>query len=151
MQLSRIMYVSSGVGRVTEEEIQKILGSARRNNAANDVSGMLLFCDGNFLQLLEGPPQAVEKTLERIASDARHKDINVLLRETADERSFANWSMGFDRVGPKNAAGSNSAFEISRNAIEGQMIGENSWQVRRMMETFYTINTRSPLNLTTAD
>jgi hypothetical protein len=147
MNLIQLLYVSSGVGRVSEQDIKKILNSARRNNTESGVTGMLLFCDDNFLQLLEGSPAAVEATFSRIKRNPLHTDIHVLLRDTVDARSFENWSMGFDRVSGQEIAPSEAAFEISRKAIKGHMTSADSWEVRRMMENFYNINTRLDLHL----
>lgn len=96
-RLYRLVYYSSN--RVpaarTTAEIESILASARRNNAALDVTGALLFNDGCFAQVLEGRRAALEELFERIQNDPRHADATVLQFEEAAARSFPAWSMGF--------------------------------------------------------
>ena len=59
---------------------------------------MLLFHDNQFLQLLEGPEAAVRNCFGIIARDPRHTGLRVLLTDEVLERSFPDWTMGFERV-----------------------------------------------------
>jgi hypothetical protein len=81
-----------------QAEIEHILLSARRANAANGVSGALLFSDGCFAQVLEGPRDAVEATFESIQCDARHADVTILHLHAVGQRSFADWAMAFGGI-----------------------------------------------------
>jgi hypothetical protein len=76
-------------------EIAAILASARRANAANGVTGALLSTASGFAQVLEGPRDIVEKTLERIGADRRHSDVTVLSFTPTERRCFPDWPMGF--------------------------------------------------------
>jgi hypothetical protein len=80
--------------------IGQILATSRRNNEAANVSGALLFNEGCFGQVLEGPRHAVEATFERIQQDPRHGDVSVLAFDPIENRSFAGWSMAY--VGGKS-------------------------------------------------
>lgn len=88
---SRSTIQPSGV----EAEIRKILDIARKENPKNDVTGALLFSGGCFAQVLEGPLSAVQSTLQRIRSDARHTEVSVLSCKPITSRSFADWSMAY--------------------------------------------------------
>ena len=95
-ELHRLVYYSRN--RISSEpaaEIQSILAASRRNNAAANVTGALIFNMGCFGQVLEGPRRAVEATFERIQRDPRHGDVSLLAFQPATERSFSNWSMAF--------------------------------------------------------
>ncbi|MBI1212000.1 MAG: hypothetical protein GC190_11090 [Alphaproteobacteria bacterium] len=147
--MRHLLYVSSSVGHVSDDEIAQILHRARRNNARNGITGMLLYCDGNFLQLLEGEDEAVETTFRRIKRDPHHRDIHVMLDDkNVSQHAFADWSMGFEKLQKASNPEKEAAFEISRMAIERHLEPGEFWVVRRMMETFYEINTRQCLNLT---
>jgi hypothetical protein len=56
---------------------------------------MLIHAEGSFLQVLEGPADAVQKTFERIERDPRHHQVLRLFNAAKTERSFAEWTMGF--------------------------------------------------------
>jgi hypothetical protein len=55
----------------------------------------ILYKDGNFLQVLEGPALAVKATLQRIELDDRHRGILVMKEGPIKDRSFSEWRMAF--------------------------------------------------------
>jgi hypothetical protein len=95
--LMHLIYLSELVDR-KESVLADILESAVRHNQRNEVSGMLLYADGNFLQVIEGEPQAVQETFERIRKDPRHRNVTVLLEEPLSEQHFSQWSMGYKQL-----------------------------------------------------
>ncbi len=106
--LEHLVYVSSAVHPCDASALEAILDSAVRHNQENGVTGMLLYKDGNFLQVLEGLPPAVTETFGRVAADPRHRDVTVIQREPVARREFGDWHMGFrllaDRDAPANPA-----------------------------------------------
>ncbi len=94
-RLKRIIYTSRVYKDGNEHLMQSILETARRKNAAADITGMLLFGDGTFIQVLEGPRTAVDELLAVISADPRHTDVELLYDEMIDERAFSDWSMAY--------------------------------------------------------
>ncbi|MDP3407925.1 BLUF domain-containing protein [Bosea sp. (in: a-proteobacteria)] len=96
MGLMRLVYASES--RLVEAnrhlEIDRIVESARRLNAGNDITGFLLATTGAFAQVLEGDDGAVFETYTRIAADPRHGAIQLLAKAPIDRRRFPRWSMG---------------------------------------------------------
>ena len=76
--------------------LEDILTKSRANNPAIGVTGNLIYHSDLFLQLLEGPHQAVNKLYETILADNRHTDIVKLRDETFNRRLFASWAMKKD-------------------------------------------------------
>jgi hypothetical protein len=72
------------------------LSASRRNNRRVDVTGLLIVGGRRFLQVLEGPQEAVQQTLGRIAEDPRHFAIVELSNRAITTRSFSRWAMGFE-------------------------------------------------------
>lgn len=97
-ELHQLIYVSTAVAELPESALQAILKSAREKNQAHGISGSLLYADGCFIQVLEGAPQAVAQTFERIQLDPRHHSVTVLLQRPVSERNFADWTMGYRRL-----------------------------------------------------
>ena len=93
--LFRIVYCSRNmIGAADPEaELQSILQSARANNAAQGVTGALLYNDGIFAQVLEGPFDAVQTVFERIQCDPRHDYVIVLQAASVIDRHFDGWAM----------------------------------------------------------
>jgi hypothetical protein len=98
MSLHQIVYVSSARRVFSDEQLLALLDVSRRNNAKVNVSGMLLYWDGNFMQALEGEKQDVDTVHARIAQDPRHHGLITLLHEPIAERSFGEWTMGFRHI-----------------------------------------------------
>ena len=76
-------------------DIQKILTSSRTNNGREGVTGALLYNQGNFAQVLEGPLARVGQIFERIQCDPRHSEVTVVESAPVDGRNFPEWSMAF--------------------------------------------------------
>lgn len=93
--LKRIIYVSSAVGAISAHALDAILSATRERNAAADISGLLLYHDGCFFQVLEGPDAAITETYARIAQDARHTGIILMTSTPITERAFGAWSMAY--------------------------------------------------------
>ncbi len=96
--LLQLGYVSTATGSTDRAGLLDILETARGLNHGAGVTGLLLFYDGHFMQLLEGEEHAVRDIFGRIAADPRHRDITVLFEEPIDERLFTDWTMGFQRL-----------------------------------------------------
>ena len=99
-------------------EVEQILATSRRNNPRDGVTGALLYSEGCFAQVLEGPLAAVEQTFERIQCDFRHADVMVLESRAVDARTFGDWSMAYGgALGPQAAArlGLDRAFTEPRS------------------------------------
>jgi Sensors of blue-light using FAD len=92
--IEQILYIST-ITPLATVEMSSILSSARRNNQAADITGLLLFNGKRFLQVLEGPADAVTATYARIAQDPRHRAQVVLSRKRVAQREFGDWSMAF--------------------------------------------------------
>jgi acylphosphatase len=90
-----IVYASSATQAFSKPDLQALLEQARKNNTKLGLTGMLLYKDGNFMQVLEGEKEAVSKLVDTIERDPRHKGVLVLLRGTSEERLFPDWTMGF--------------------------------------------------------
>jgi hypothetical protein len=98
MKLIQLIYVSAAKNLFNPAELRELLRLARIKNERLGVTGMLLYHEGSFLQVLEGPLSAVEPLLETINHDQRHEKVMLLLRREIEERNFADWKMGFADV-----------------------------------------------------
>ncbi len=96
-ELYQVIYASVATGPIPEDELLIMLNRSRENNARLGITGMLLHCDGCFIQALEGPKDQVVALLKVIARDSRHQGLQVLFEGPIKERRFSQWSMGFKR------------------------------------------------------
>ncbi len=84
--------------RTPAEALALLLRRARAKNQAADISGMLLYSECSFFQVLEGPASAVDACFARIQVDPRHARETRIVREVIAHRSFGDWTMGFSPV-----------------------------------------------------
>jgi hypothetical protein len=93
-----LLFVSAAAELFSEDELLALLETARRNNSRRGVTGLLLYYDGSFIEIIEGRRETVEWLFaEKISKDARHHGITKLISGFEPQRSFPSWSMGFVR------------------------------------------------------
>ena len=89
----RMFYISAARRLVTASELSDILAVSRERNRVDGVTGVILYQEGSFAQVLEGPEDAVRACFARIEKDRRHSGCTVILEEKADARLFEDWHM----------------------------------------------------------
>jgi hypothetical protein len=105
LRLERLVYESKATG--TTESIANlvvILAESQRNNDRDGLTGALAAHRERYIQVVEGPAQALDALLRRLESDPRHRDIVLLGREPIPARLFGRWSMASARVTPAHGA-----------------------------------------------
>ena len=99
-----LTYLSTATEPFSDAALRDLLGRCREKNHDVDLTGMLLYVGGHFIQTLEGDSSVVDETFARIEQDPRHRDVFIALREVADARTFSDWSMGFESLTPEDAS-----------------------------------------------
>jgi len=90
--LSYLLYTS--VSNIkNHEELDKILLTAVNFNKNKNITGILLFDETNFLQILEGEKEDIENLFDNIKKDKRHTEVLLKIRGTISNRNCPNWSM----------------------------------------------------------
>ena len=97
----QLFYLSSAVAPFSDEALDKLLTQARERNARHAVTGMLVYHEGSFLQILEGQKADVMTVFNSINKDARHNSIIVVDEAEVDHRAFSDWSMAFKKITPE--------------------------------------------------
>ncbi|MCR9278019.1 MAG: BLUF domain-containing protein [Pseudomonadaceae bacterium] len=93
--LTRVIYLSSATTPFSKQDLRDLLELCRTRNAPKNITGLLLYRDGNFMQIIEGPENEVSALYQRIEVDRRHSTVIRVIKEDISERYFENWSMGF--------------------------------------------------------
>ena len=95
VELRQLVYISDARYGLAKEDIEDILATSRRNNGEADVTGMLLYSSGIFIQALEGEPERIAALYAKISDDRRHDNVDLISDQTIEERGFSSWAMGF--------------------------------------------------------
>ena len=98
MHLHHLIYSSTANINLTEAELHRLLYHWRTTNAELGITGLLLYSEGNILQVLEGAAGKVHRLYARIAADPRHRSVVKLADGPVPTRAFAGWSMHLRNV-----------------------------------------------------
>lgn len=96
--IHQLVYSSRATQDFWPDDLFRLVEKARQKNAQRSVTGMLLFREGQFLQLLEGPEREVMSVFELVKRDPRHEAIKIILSAPIAARQFPDWTMGFERL-----------------------------------------------------
>lgn len=91
----QLVYSSSPAKKMLQSHLYIILRNARLKNKRANITGLLVFTDGIFLQVLEGDENAVRTIFQKIQSDTRHQNITTLFEGHVADRAFPNWEMAY--------------------------------------------------------
>ena len=98
--MCKIVYVlpsfitSSAARSFGHKDLESLLVEARTRNVQEKITGILLYKNGHFLQLLEGDEENVRRIYEKITHDVRHTNVTTVVENEMNERVFPSWSMG---------------------------------------------------------
>ena len=114
MHLTQMIYASTMTDPLSLDLVVQVLDTARDRNPRHGVTGMLVFGTERFLQLIEGPPEAVNRLYRNLVADPRHRDLRLISAGPVAARRFTDWSMGFWTVArgasPAAASGEQGRF-----------------------------------------
>ena len=132
----QVSYISSATSPMSNQDLSRLLEQCREYNAANSVTGMLLYSNSTFVQVLEGEDRVIDELLDRIEENARHTDIRLLYRKRIDRREYAGWNMGFKRIGKADLKDIEGVGDLSQSDFNVHFLGGHEGVVSALMEHF---------------
>lgn len=90
-----IIYTSEYVGRAEDidDVLADIVKRSKKNNSEYDITGLLFYHNGRFIQVLEGDKDSLEGLMSILEKDDRHENIQRIIDQTIKKRAFKEWSM----------------------------------------------------------
>lgn len=89
----QLIYHSLAVPGLSSDDLHEIIEISRRKNFDKGISGILVFNGSAFLQVLEGPQEAVTDLMGYIDRDPRHTEVRTLMEHLVPAREFGEWAM----------------------------------------------------------
>lgn len=124
MRWKRLIYCSRATVPMEQTlNIAELLGVSARNNERDEITGVLAFAEGLFIQALEGRKEAVDGLMTRLRADSRHRDIMVLGEDRAAERAFPIWVMETPKMRPSRTALLRTLVEEGCEGSYGKALG----------------------------
>lgn len=99
--MHHLIYLSQATIPFEETQLEHLLGQARQFNAAHGLTGMLLYGNGRFLQVLEGDEATVHSLYARIRQDPRHRNVTTYADKPIATRAFSDWRMAYHALPPE--------------------------------------------------
>ena len=90
-----LIYVSTATKIMTKDNLQSILMESMRHNYDHNITGILLYDQGSFCQVLEGDKKNVLSLFKKIKNDKRHFNVITISEKAIQYREFSAWSMRF--------------------------------------------------------
>lgn len=136
MALKHLIYLSAATGEAGEQELASILDASVRNNKPKNVTGVLLFTKGHFMQALEGDEQDLAEIYARIEKDPRHTDLVVLAHEHIVKRNFSQWNMGYRQLNDSDALANPAWAPFFADGFDATVIGAKPGTALSMLKLF---------------
>lgn len=83
---------------MSEEELDALVEKAKKKNLRLGVTGMLVYYDGSFIQILEGAEDVINDLFQTIKKDRRHDNVIIIDAEYIEHRSFSSWQMALKKL-----------------------------------------------------
>ena len=94
--IDQILYCSLMREPMDDAAVERMAQQAANLNRMDHITGMLMYADGVFVQLIEGPREAVKHLWARILLDKRHHGIVQLYhRREVESRACSDWDMRY--------------------------------------------------------
>ena len=136
MPLIRSVYVSAATKPFSPPQLRELLLKARAFNSSHGISGLLLYHQQSFFQILEGRANEVSSLFDRIEVDKRHHRVLLLSKGSVPHRNFGDWSMGFvdTELTPEKLPGFKKLMRAKSSFLELQ---GDSKLVARLIDGFH--------------
>lgn len=134
--LIHIVYVSFAQNNLSEKELKHLLREIRKKNAEQGITGLLLYNDGSFIQVIEGSEEVIHRVFTSISKDNRHTNVVKLLEEPIDHRAFPDWSMGFRQISDKQSSSIPGFSDFMHRENPAQTIRSSTEQVIYLLNSF---------------
>ena len=135
-RLFQIVYTSRATKLLTPEELRQLLAESNQRNSKAGITGLLLYKDGNFMQVLEGEEDAVRNLFNHVSRDTRHRGVLVLLRAPIEKREFPDWSMAFRDLNSAESKAIPGYSEFLNSPLTGKEFSSDPTRTHKLLLLF---------------
>ena len=128
-ELYCIIYTSTAWNDMLPDDIRVLAVRSSENNLDKNISGVLLYHDRTFFQVLEGDEGDLHVLYDVIQQDKRHYGAFKLYEGSIKRRNFSNWGMALANIG----AFSQDDADLFRSLVDaGPQLGDQSAMTSRI-------------------
>ena len=134
--LFQIIYMSNASEPFGRAALLELLQQSVERNRQADVSGLLLYKDGCFMQVLEGEEPEVVSLFSKISRDPRHHHVIPLIHEPIEQRDFPNSAMAFQDLAAVELRDLPGYSEFLNTPLNGDLYARDIPKSKRLLLLF---------------
>ncbi len=135
-QLMHLIYISSATSWPSEVDLTSLLEQARARNLRQNITGILVYSNATYTQVLEGDSHDVYEIFDAIRVDPRNNGVVTLLAAGIPQRNFPDWSMGFKELEKNSGAPPPGFVEVFNGKLDKVLALGNSAASVGMLMSF---------------
>lgn len=134
-----LVYVSYATEPLDEPSLEKLMAQSQKDNLSEKITGLLLYIEGKFIQVLEGKREIILDLYEKIKTDPRHEKVSILIEGNIKERNYPDWTMAY-RTMKREEVKERLGFADIDEYFKSHEIMEDSHVTEIFMKLFYDKN-----------
>lgn len=134
--MHHIIYMSRATRPMNDDDLGGLLHEARQGNERQNITGALVYGDGQFMQIIEGEEAELVSLYARLLKDPRHERVVKLADKQIAQRSFSEWSMAFQTVSPEQFSQLSGYMTPEQLNLEMPSLSAADTLLLQMMKTF---------------
>jgi len=115
-----------------------LLEQCQSNNRKLGLTGLLIFGNGTFLQVIEGDDHIVEGLMEKISKDWRHTNFQIVAKFPIEERHYSDWSMGFEKLTEQTISEVPNLKDFTLSNFNPEYLSSNESVIESLLERHRT-------------
>lgn len=133
LSIYQVLYHSQATGPPDETQLQELLAQSCAYNARHQVTGLLLYSAGRFVQVLEGAEADVRHLYARIQRDPRHERVVTVSAGPGPRRHYSDWSMAFGQL---SIPAVDQVLEAVQNPSSHAGFSTDDAQLQKLLDAF---------------
>lgn len=133
-QLKYCVFASATHGNFGEEQLAELSAEYKKSLSEDGVTGVMLYEDGNFFQVIEGDADKIDAAYKRFSAEKHTHKVVKIIEEEQDQRSFAHWTSAYSTAAKDIFVNQNTGRAYFSNTSEYQDI--KSPKIKRLMGEF---------------
>jgi len=125
-RLKMLAYTSRARFDLSSADLVDIHRTSMQQNVLHGITGLLVFDGTRFLQIIEGPDDAIDALVDKLRFDTRHSAFEVRDERTVDRASFPDWTMELIKV--------DAAYFTARGEIGSLLPATVSPEIRALLD-----------------
>ena len=129
--LVHCIYTSCESHPMSAVEIDALIRRSRESNALHGITGVLIYVDGCFMQVLEGSPERIDELYAKILVDPRHTRITRIILEAIPRRFFGESTMSLSEL-----SSAELADLIDEDRREDLLVSLDEGRAKKLLRVF---------------